>query len=186
MNSMSFSLTLDLLCIRIESILPLNSLWLHYLRRDFTFFTIWIHDTFCALALNPVSFSRIHYEITLFRKFSKNSLPVSIATSSWIFYLFREFTIYSLSYLRISYGFTLNTSSFSASRIHLTLKKIGMKIGMNQLSQLSNALEFTVLFVNVIEFNIFVANSLKIHFLLSKFTFYFAYSIWIGFFARKL
>ena len=74
-----------------------------------------------------LSASRFHYEITLFRKFSKNSLPVSIATSSWIFYLFREFTINSLSYLRISYGFTLNTSSFSASRIHLTLKKIFAK-----------------------------------------------------------
>ena len=71
-----------------------NWLWIHFsiknfygkfIRielRDFTFnllseFTIWIHDTFCALAFNLESFSRLHYEFTLFRKFSINSLPVS-------------------------------------------------------------------------------------------------------------
>ena len=40
-------------------------------------FTIRIHDTFCELAFNLVSFSRIHYESTLSRKFSINSLPLS-------------------------------------------------------------------------------------------------------------
>ena len=155
MNSISFSLTLDLLCIRIESIFPLNSLWLHYLLRDFTIFLL-SEFTTCFdrdFILNIVSLSRIYYK---FAFLSANKL--------WIHF---EYFIF----------FCFANSPY--------IKKDFREIDLNQLSQLSNALEFTILFANVIEFNIFVANSLKIRFLFGKFTFYFAYSIWIGFFCQK-
>ena len=95
-------------------------------------FTIWIHDTFCSLALNPVSFSRIHYESTLFRKFSINSLPVSplhfeysifFANLLWIRFLFCEFAMDSLFNTRIHFEYLI----FFCFGIHLTLKKFFAK-----------------------------------------------------------
>ena len=68
-----------------------NFKWIRYLFHESTIFSRYhleysiFYDTFCALALNPVSFSRIHYE----------------------FYLFQEFTMISLSFLRIRHGFTI-------------------------------------------------------------------------------
>ena len=136
-----------------------NWLWIHFSIKHFyeKFIRIEsIHDTFCALALNPVSFSRIHYESTL----------------SQIHYLFLDFTFdilsFSLIYCKFAFfSFEFAMDSLFNTRIHLFcfansiyIKNVFREIGLNQRSISRIHFEYTISFVNF----------RWIHYLFRKFT----------------
>ena len=89
----------------------MKSIWIHFLLRGFSL---------NSLFANSLSVSRSHLESTLFF-FSKslwiryniamkplwNRPAICPANPPWIHYLFRDFTMNSLSILRFQYGFTL-------------------------------------------------------------------------------
>ena len=78
----------------------MDSLCLLLIHYDFTIYfanSIWTHYLFREFTMNPLSISQIHYEPTIY-----------LANSLWIDYLF-QYCIYLLSIRR----FTMNSLSFS-------------------------------------------------------------------------
>ena len=97
-NSISYSLTFDLLCFPIESIFLVNSLRIHYLLRDFTFFYYLI-----SLYESMILFAHWLSIPYCFLEFIMN--PLFFANSLLIHYRYRDLTLNILSLLQINYKF---------------------------------------------------------------------------------
>ena len=120
----------------------MNSLWNHYLPRDFSWnslFFLRIHYRFRECTLNPLSFLRNYFELTIL--FTKSvwkhplhdfTVPrinlistISFVISLWSHYIFREFTLNTLSVSRNYYEFTI--CSANLLWIHYPFRDISFK-----------------------------------------------------------
>ena len=134
-----------------------KSIWIHYMLRD--------------LSLNWLSYSRNHYEYTIFCEINMNSLSVSLnhlksifllnhykiticlAISLWKHYLLREFSMNSLSAEQFLFEFTI----FFANSPWIPFFP-------------RNHYKFTILFPKSLWIHYFFAKSIWILYLLRDFT----------------
>ena len=134
-----------------------------YLLREFT--------------MNSLSFSRIHYQFTIFLAHSL-WLHWFFAYSTWIYYFFRESTITSLSNRELTMNpliFCVLTLNFlSISRIHygsflFLAYSLWIHYLFDELSPSRIHYEFLIFFIHYqfffihYQFTIFLANSLWLH-----------------------
>ena len=136
---------------------------------------------FSRFTMDPFSYSRIHYELT-----------ISYINSTWIYYLFREFTILFANSLWFNFSFcdiNMDPSTFAWIQtwfIIISANWLWIHYFFRELTV--NSLLFSRFTMDPLSFSrihyeltINYINPPWIHYLFRKFTFFFANSLWFNF-----